>query len=76
VAAHFKANILYYILILLFIRKDFNYLGNLVTNDASHEQIKSTIALANTSFNKKMLFLNTMEEMRKMLHLGHSFAWC
>jgi len=76
VAAHFKANILHYILTLLFIRKDFNYLGNLVTNDASCEQIKSTIVLANASFNKKMLFLSTMVEMRKMLHLGHSFAWC
>ena len=61
---------------MLFIRKDFKYLGNLVKNDASCEQIKSMTAVANASFNKKMLFLRTMEEARKMLHLDLSFAWC
>jgi hypothetical protein len=63
-------------LIMLFIRRDLNYLGNLITNDASCEQIKSTIVVANASFNKKMPFLSTMAETRKMLHLEHSFAWC
>jgi hypothetical protein len=56
------------------IRKDFNYLGKLITNDARCTcEIKSNIVMEATALNKKTLFSNTLdlnfkEETCKMLH--------
>jgi hypothetical protein len=37
----------------------FNYLGSIITNDASRTcEIKPRIAVAKTTFNKKTLFIN------------------
>jgi hypothetical protein len=60
-----------------------NYLGSMITNDAkcTHE-IKSRIAMAKASFNKKNVFfyqqtgLKFKGETSKVLHLEHSFLWC
>jgi hypothetical protein len=56
----------------------FNYLGNMITNDARcTREIKSRIVMAKAAFNKKNLFtgLKFKEETSKVLHLEHSFVW-
>jgi hypothetical protein len=54
----------------------FNYLGSVITNDASCTcEIKSRIAMAKAAYNKKT-GLKFKEETSKVLHLEHSFVWC
>jgi len=59
------------------------YLGSMLTNDGKCTcEIKSKIAMAKASFNKKKTFYQQIglkfeeEETSKMLHLEHGFVWC
>jgi F0F1-type ATP synthase beta subunit len=58
----------------------FNYLGSMITNDARCTcEIKSRIAMAKASFNKKKSFhqqtgIKFKEETSKVLHLEHRFV--
>ena len=55
------------------------YLGSILTNDGRCTcGIKCRTAMAKAAFNKKRaLFTSTLDlDLRKKLHLKHSFIWC
>jgi len=60
----------------------FKHWGNLITNDSRcTREIKSTIAMAKATFNKKVSFhqqivLKFKEETSKVLHLERSSVLC
>jgi hypothetical protein len=60
----------------------FNYLVNMMTNDAKCTRgIKARITTEKVAFKKKFLFTSKLdlkfkEETSKVLHLEHSFVWC
>ena len=61
----------------------FNYLGNMITNNArSTKEIKFKIAMAKAAFNKMMIIListldlNLRKNTSEVLHLEYSFEWC
>jgi len=58
--------------------ESFKYLGSILTNDGRRScEIKCRIAMAKGAFNKKRALTSTLDlELRKVLHLEHSFIWC
>jgi hypothetical protein len=59
----------------------FNYLGDVITNDARYTgENKSSIAMERAEFKKKTLYqqikLKLKEDTSKVLHLEHIFVWC
>jgi len=59
--------------------ESFKYLGSILTNDGRCTcEIKCRIAMAKAVFNKnRALFTSKLDlDLRKVLHLEHSFIWC
>jgi len=60
--------------------ESFKYLGSILTNDERCIcEIKCTIAMAKTAFNKKRTLITStldLELRKKVVRLEHSFIWC